>query len=106
MAWENSPGLRQTLYQPQRAARWGWYKVCRKPGEFSHAIGAVLVDSERGVQRSVVGAIGGRPLLFRDDDASSANVDRALVTDSGRFDQIERQLHRVALRRAFAAAQA
>ena len=89
-----------------RAARWGWYKVCRKPGEFSHAIGAVLVDSERGVRRAVIGATGNRPLLFRDDDASPEATDRALTNESTSFGTIERQLHRVALRRAFAAAQA
>ncbi|HEV2549165.1 MAG TPA: FAD binding domain-containing protein [Stellaceae bacterium] len=87
-----------------RAARWGWYKVCRKPGEFSDAIGAVLIDPERNVRRAVVSATGGRPLLLRDDDASADAADRALASASNRFDAIDRQVHRVALRRAFAAA--
>ena len=42
--------------QPSRAARWGYYKVCRKPGEFAQAIGAVLFDPERAVCRAVIGA--------------------------------------------------
>ena len=29
-------------------ARWGFYKVCRKPGEFAEAMAAVLWDPERG----------------------------------------------------------
>jgi len=58
------------------------------------------------VRRAVIGATGNRPLLFRDDDASPEATDRALTNESTSFGTIERQLHRVALRRAFAAAQA
>ena len=29
-------------------ARWGYYKICRKPGEFADSIGAVVHDPERG----------------------------------------------------------
>ena len=38
------------------AARWGYYKSCRKTGEFAHAIGAYLLDPDRSVCRAVIGA--------------------------------------------------
>ena len=50
-------------------ARWGFYKVCRKTGEFAHAIGAVLHDPDRGSCRAVVGATDGLPIVL--DDASA-----------------------------------
>ena len=31
-----------------QSARWGYYKICRKTGEFAHAIGAFVIDPERG----------------------------------------------------------
>lgn len=89
-----------------RAARWGWYKVCRKPGEFASAIGAVLIDPERGVRRAAMGATGGRPLVLCDDAALPDAADQALAGEDVRSDRLEQQVRRVALRRAFAAAQA
>ncbi|HTC07388.1 MAG TPA: FAD binding domain-containing protein [Acetobacteraceae bacterium] len=46
-------------------ARWGYVKACRKPGEFAHAMAAVLVD--RGVIRAVIGATGGVPIVLEGD---------------------------------------
>jgi carbon-monoxide dehydrogenase medium subunit len=46
-------------------ARWGYVKACRKPGEFAHAMTAVLIDD--GGMRLVIGATGGRPILLRDE---------------------------------------
>jgi aerobic carbon-monoxide dehydrogenase medium subunit len=89
-----------------RAARWGWYKVCRKPGEFASAIGAVLIDPERGVRRAAMGATGGGPLVLCDDAALPDAADQALAEEDVRSDRLEQQIRRVALRRAFAAAQA
>jgi aerobic carbon-monoxide dehydrogenase medium subunit len=89
-----------------RAARWGWYKVCRKPGEFASAIGAVLIDPERGVRRAAMGATGGRPLVLCDDAALPDAADQVLAGEDVRSDRFEQQVRRVALRRAFAAAQA
>ena len=45
--------------------RWGYYKLCRKAGEFALAIGAVLDDRERGRFRAVIGATHG-PADHRD----------------------------------------
>jgi carbon-monoxide dehydrogenase medium subunit len=45
-------------------ARWGYVKTCRKPGEFAHAMAAVLIDSSRGIHRQVIGATGGAPHIL------------------------------------------
>ncbi|MBZ0216409.1 MAG: FAD binding domain-containing protein [Fimbriimonadaceae bacterium] len=44
--------------------RWGYYKFCRKVGEFADAIGVVLIDPERRYCRVVAGAVGGRPVIL------------------------------------------
>lgn len=96
-----------------KGARWGYYKTCRKAGEFAHAIGAFLVDRERGISRAVFGATEGRPIvvtnaermLGRGEVAGTASgFDDAhaseLAMKGGIIDPIDRQLHIVALRRA------
>jgi carbon-monoxide dehydrogenase medium subunit len=45
-------------------ARWGYVKACRKPGEFAHAMAAVLIDGM--VRRAVIGASAGAPTLVGD----------------------------------------
>jgi carbon-monoxide dehydrogenase medium subunit len=80
-----------------RDARWGYYKACRKPGEFAHAMAAVLLDPARGIRRAVIGAVGGAPIVL-DGDFSSEVAERALM-QSG-LDEIGRSMQRVALRRA------
>jgi carbon-monoxide dehydrogenase medium subunit len=93
------------------AARWGFYKTCRKTGEFAHAIGAFLADPERGVTRAVIGATESRPIVVRDAaaligdgrdgrlsfDEAAANK---LAGEAGLTDPIYRRIHVVALRRA------
>jgi carbon-monoxide dehydrogenase medium subunit len=44
-------------------ARWGYYKICRKVGEFADAIGAFVADPVSRTCRVVFGATGGAPLL-------------------------------------------
>jgi carbon-monoxide dehydrogenase medium subunit len=87
------------------AARFGYWKFCRKAGEFPQAIGAALHDPERKEGRAVIGATGSSPFLFSqiesllkkpDDNACLAAVDAARFTQ----DVYNRQLHAVALRRA------
>jgi aerobic carbon-monoxide dehydrogenase medium subunit len=72
-----------------RAARWGYVKACRKPGEFAHAMAAVLIDPPRGVRRAVIGATGGTPQVLESS-----------------FEPCPPGLHGVALRRALAEASA
>jgi carbon-monoxide dehydrogenase medium subunit len=95
------------------AARWGYYKVCRKTGEYAHAIGAVLVDPERNVCRAVVGATEAKPIVLRDARAlfggradrsglaafDGGAVDTVLI-QAGIADPIARRVHVAALRRA------
>jgi carbon-monoxide dehydrogenase medium subunit len=47
--------------------RWGYVKACRKPGEFAHAMAAVLIDEARGLRRAVIGATGGAPRVMEGD---------------------------------------
>ena len=42
-------------------ARWGYVKTCRKPGEFAHAMAAVLIDPAKSIRRAVIGATGTAP---------------------------------------------
>lgn len=46
------------------ATRWGYHKVCRKPGEFAEASAAVYFDSSRRCARIVLGATDGPPILL------------------------------------------
>jgi carbon-monoxide dehydrogenase medium subunit len=95
------------------SARWGYYKVSRKTGEFAHAIGAVLDDPDRGVCRAVIGAIDAKPIVLSDartlfNGRSGSDLVRSFaphVTDdllqrAGVADPIDRQIHVAALGRA------
>lgn len=86
-------------------ARSGYWKFCRKAGEFPQAIGAALHDPERAVARAVIGATGGAPYLVPEADSLLKKPDnKALLaaTDAAGLggDAYNRQLHAVALRRA------
>lgn len=92
-------------------ARFGFYKFCRKTGEFAHAIGAVLHDPERSVLRAVIGATDSTPIVLGDatelfgGDAARVSFDRAaaarLLEERGLGgDPFARQVHLTALERA------
>lgn len=85
-------------------ARWAYRKMCRKPGEFAEAIGAVWIDPARGVVRALIGALGGMPHVIEGAAAIAAlaqagPMDSAL-DDAGLDDACERELHAAMLRRA------
>ena len=94
-------------------ARWGFSKLCRKPGEFAHALAAVLADPPRGILRAVLGAVGGAPILLADASSyfargsgeralgrlDSGRADR-LLAERGIADPIERQIRVAAFKRA------
>jgi carbon-monoxide dehydrogenase medium subunit len=92
------------------SARWGYYKVSRKTGEYAHAIGAVLLDRPRNVFRAVIGATERRPLVLPDARAlfggtdDLAGFDQAaadtMLQTMGMTDPLGRQIHVVALARA------
>jgi carbon-monoxide dehydrogenase medium subunit len=92
------------------AARWGYYKISRKTGEYAHAIGAVLLDRSRNVFRAVIGATERKPLVWSDARAlfdgayDLASFDQraadAMLQSTGMTDPLDRQIHVVALARA------
>jgi aerobic carbon-monoxide dehydrogenase medium subunit len=101
-----------------RSARWGYYKSCRKTGEFAHAIGAFLADPERGVIRVVIGATESRPIVITDagniiGDGRAERLDAAfdshavseVIEAAGMTNPIDKQTHIVALGRALEQAQ-
>jgi carbon-monoxide dehydrogenase medium subunit len=100
-----------------RAARWGYYKACRKTGEFAHAIGAFVRDPERAFCRAAIGATGSKPIvlgeaskLFGGEHPAAAAIDVERVRKSmragGLVDSIDQQVHLAVLRRAIAQAEA
>ena len=101
------------------SARWGYFKSCRKPGEFADAIGAVLVDPDAGTARVVIGAIEASPIVVEDaaelfggriDGDFKARFDArvadALLAKAGISDAVNRHIHVAVLRRAVAEASA
>ncbi len=87
-------------------ARFGYYKICRKTGEFAEAIGVALQDPERGRYRGVVGATEGSPIVLDDLPSLKAGTEadpgelRERLKGHGMDDPYEIQLHAVALERA------
>lgn len=80
------------------AAKWGYYKFCRKSGDFAEAMAAVVHDPETYAARTVLGATNGAPIVIDgdyDDDAVRAAIDEA-----GDMDAYDRQVHFVAAKRA------
>ncbi|MBM3487728.1 MAG: carbon monoxide dehydrogenase [Alphaproteobacteria bacterium] len=89
-------------------ARWGYYKICRKPGEFADSIGAVVIDPARSYARVVLGATDGAPILLPALASRVAAGQAVSIADAGAaidavhsgFDPFDRQIHATALSRA------
>ena len=84
-------------------ARWGYYKFCRKTGEFADGMSAAIIDEERGIKRIVVGATDTRPLvisdvaaLFKDPGRAAATIEECNFSD----DLYLQSVHAVCLKRA------
>ena len=84
--------------RPPEGAGWGYHKLCRKPGEFAHAMAAVLVTP--GGRRLVLGATGGAPILLRDASANRDGAAAALDFEDG----VTRRIHLACIDRALAEA--
>jgi carbon-monoxide dehydrogenase medium subunit len=95
------------------SARWGYVKACRKPGEFAHAIAAVMIDPEAEAARVVIGAIEAAPIVVRNAaplfggritgnfrTQFDARVADALLVKAGVADAASRHIHVAVLRRA------
>lgn len=90
-------------------ARWGYWKFCRKVGEFAKASAAVLIDKERGETRILVGAIERPPVFLADADAVFAGretIEPALARAVPGLNAESFALHAAAIRRAVAIATA
>jgi carbon-monoxide dehydrogenase medium subunit len=101
------------------SACWGYFKSCRKTGEFADAIGAVLIDPDAGTARAVIGAIEAAPILVENaaelfggritgdfKDRFDARVADAILTTAGMSDAVDRHVHVAVLRRAIVEAAA
>jgi aerobic carbon-monoxide dehydrogenase medium subunit len=95
------------------SARWGYFKACRKQGEFAHAIAAVLVDPEAETARAVIGALEAAPIVLGDASALfggrvtgdfkqqfDARVADAILMQAGLVNAADRHIHVAVLRRA------
>jgi carbon-monoxide dehydrogenase medium subunit len=93
-----------------RARRYGFYKFCRKTGEFAEASAAVVFDPETGVARIFLGSLRGvpQPLTSLAQEvakhgrsaASSEAVTQALTQTVGDLDAVERAMAAAAVTRA------
>ena len=93
-----------------RAGRYGFYKFCRKTGEFAEASAAAVFDPESGVARIFLGAMRGVPQPLTSlaqqiakhgrSAASSEAVTQALTQTVGDLDAVERAMAAAAVTRA------
>jgi carbon-monoxide dehydrogenase medium subunit len=93
-------------------ARWGYYKFCRKTGEFAEASCAAWFDSASGQARIALGALDGPPRLLpvlaaRVAQGGTAALDAgAIARDVADAmpdkDEAHRQLHAAAVERCLA----
>jgi len=95
------------------SARWGYVKACRKPGEFAHAIAAVLIDPAAATARAVIGALDAAPIVLGDAAALfggrvtgdfkaqfDARIADAILIKAGIANKAGRHIHVTVLRRA------
>jgi carbon-monoxide dehydrogenase medium subunit len=105
----------ETIHVPARpaSAHWGYIKICRKTGEFAHALAAILVDPSAATARIVIGAIESAPIVITDTaelfggridgnykkcfDARTAD---AVLAKAGIADAARRHIHVSVLSRA------
>jgi aerobic carbon-monoxide dehydrogenase medium subunit len=93
-----------------RAGRYGFYKFCRKTGEFAEASAAAVFDPESGVARIFVGSLRGvpRPLPSLAQEvakhgqcaAATEAVAQALTQAISDLDAVERAMASAAVTRA------
>lgn len=87
-------------------ARWGYWKFCRKVGEFAKASAAVLIDPVRRETRLVAGAIDGPPVLLPGPEAlisGEADIAAAIAQEVPGLSPARLTLQVTATRRAIAA---
>lgn len=92
--------------------RWGYYKLCRKTGEFAHASAAAAFDARTGLAKIVLGALDGPPAALdalaqaiAQGGAAAATQDAIQSAVAGAMpdaDGIDRAMHAAALERCLA----
>lgn len=92
------------------AACWGYFKFCRKSGEYPDASAAAVFDPERRVARIFIGALSGPPqalpglahaIAERGPAAAAPDaVGQAILEAVPAADAVERQMHAATLSRA------
>ena len=94
------------------AARWGYYKFCRKTGEFPDAAAALLLDPQRRVARLFAGALDRPPqpldnvahAVAEQGTASRDMIDAGLARVAPGMGPAARKLRATAVERAIALA--
>jgi carbon-monoxide dehydrogenase medium subunit len=87
------------------AARWAYWKFCRKTGEFAKASAAVLIDPVRNETRVLLGAIERPPILLPDAQAIIAGhiaPAEAVARAAPERDAASAAMHAAVLARALA----
>ena len=72
-------------------ARWGYYKVCRKIGDFAEASCAVALDPESGQAAVAVGALDGPPVML---ESLGARLAASQTLPAGLSDEVSEHLKR------------
>jgi carbon-monoxide dehydrogenase medium subunit len=91
-------------------ARWGYYKFCRKTGEFPEAAAALLLDPERRVARLFVGALERAPqpldgvarAVAQEGNVHADSISAALARVAPSMAPAARKLRAAAVQRAIA----
>ncbi len=93
-------------------ARFGYYKMCRKTGEFANSLAIAVYDQARNYCRVVLGATGGTPLILKRaqtvlaaalawspavEQALRAAVDTDLAAANAGFDEFDADVHRASI---------
>ncbi|MGX6998252.1 FAD binding domain-containing protein [Caballeronia sp. KNU42] len=94
--------------------RWGYYKLCRKTGEFAHASAAAAFDAQTGLARVVLGALDGPPAALEALAQSIAQHGPSAATPEAiaagvasampNADAIDRSMHEATVERCLAQA--
>ena len=95
------------------SAHWGYFKACRKTGEFAHAIAAIVIDPSAATARVVMGAIDSAPIVITNaaelfggriagdyKQRFDARVADALLARAGITNPVHRHIHVNVLKRA------
>jgi aerobic carbon-monoxide dehydrogenase medium subunit len=111
----------ETIHVPEMpaSAHWGYVKACRKPGEFAHAISAIMIDPNAATARVVIGAIDAAPIVINNPvelfggriagdykQRFDVRVADAILAGAGVSNAVHRHIHVNVLKRAVSEAAA